>query len=136
MTRRSAVFHQRFSTNTLPQWRLAHPFRFLAHNGEINTIAGQSQLGDGARRRNFRSDKLDDVSDLDPIIGMHGSDSPSLDNMLEVLLAGGMDLLQAMRILMPPAWQTVDDIDPDLRAFYEFYATATWNPGTARPASC
>jgi len=114
------VFHQRFSTNTLPEWRLAQPFRFLAHNGEINTIAGNRNWAI-ARTKNFKSDKLDDISDLDPIISLTGSDSSSLDNMLEVLRAGGMDVIQAMRILLPPAWQTVDDIDPDVRAFYEFF---------------
>ncbi len=114
------VFHQRFSTNTLPEWRLAQPFRFLAHNGEINTIQGNRNWA-VARAKNFRSDKLDDISDLDPIISLTGSDSSSLDNMLEVLRAGGMDVIQAMRILLPPAWQTVDNIDPDVRAFYEFY---------------
>ncbi|MCP4331165.1 MAG: glutamate synthase large subunit [Gammaproteobacteria bacterium] len=114
------VFHQRFSTNTLPEWRLAQPFRFLAHNGEINTIQGNRNWA-VARAKNFRSDKLKDISDLDPIISLTGSDSSSLDNMLEVLRAGGMDVIQAMRILMPPAWQTVDNIDPDVRAFYEFF---------------
>jgi glutamate synthase (NADPH/NADH) large chain len=114
------VFHQRFSTNTLPEWRLAQPFRFLAHNGEINTIQGNRNWAT-ARAKNFRSDKLNDISDLDPIISLTGSDSSSLDNMLEVLRAGGMDVLQAMRILIPPAWQTVDNIDPDVRAFYEFF---------------
>ena len=114
------VFHQRFSTNTLPEWRLAQPFRFLAHNGEINTIAGNRNWAI-ARSKNYRSDKLDDISELDPIISLTGSDSSSLDNMLEVLRAGGMDVLQAMRILLPPAWQTVDNIDPDVRAFYEFF---------------
>ncbi len=114
------VFHQRFSTNTLPEWRLAQPFRFLAHNGEINTIQGNRNWAQ-ARAKNFRSDKLDDISDLDPVVSLTGSDSSSLDNMLEVLRAGGMDVLQAMRILLPPAWQTVDDIDPDVRAFYEFF---------------
>ncbi len=114
------VFHQRFSTNTLPEWRLAQPFRFLAHNGEINTINGNRNWAQ-ARAKNFKSDKLDDISDLDPIISLTGSDSSSLDNMLEVLRAAGMDVIQAMRILMPPAWQTVDNIDPDVRAFYEFY---------------
>ncbi|MDH3481441.1 MAG: glutamate synthase large subunit, partial [Gammaproteobacteria bacterium] len=114
------VFHQRFSTNTLPEWRLAQPFRFLAHNGEINTIQGNRNWAT-ARAKNFRSDKLDDISDLDPVISLTGSDSSSLDNMLEVLRAGGMDVIQAMRILMPPAWQTVDNIDPDVRAFYEFF---------------
>jgi glutamate synthase (NADPH/NADH) large chain len=114
------VFHQRFSTNTLPQWRLAQPFRFLAHNGEINTIQGNRNWAQ-ARRKNFLSDKLDDISGLDPVISLTGSDSSSLDNMLEVLRAGGMDVLQGMRILMPPAWQAIDDLDPDVRAFYEFY---------------
>ena len=114
------LFHQRFSTNTLPEWRLAQPFRFLAHNGEINTIQGNRNWAQ-ARARNFRSDKLDDLSDLDPIISLTGSDSSSLDNMLEVMRAAGMDVIQAMRILMPPAWQTVDSMDPDVRAFYEFY---------------
>ena len=115
-----AVFHQRFSTNTLPEWRLAQPFRFLAHNGEINTIQGNRNWAI-ARAKNFRSDKLDDISDLDPVVSLTGSDSSSLDNMLEVLRAGGMDVLQAMRILLPPAWQTVDDIDPEVRAFYEYF---------------
>ncbi len=114
------LFHQRFSTNTLPEWRLAQPFRFLAHNGEINTIQGNRNWAQ-ARAKNFRSDKLDDISDLNPVVSLTGSDSSSLDNMLEVLRAGGMDVLQAMRILLPPAWQTVDDIDPEVRAFYEFF---------------
>ena len=114
------VFHQRFSTNTMPQWRLAQPFRFLAHNGEINTIQGNRNWA-LARAENFRSDKLDDISDLDPVVSLTGSDSSTLDNMLEVLRAGGMDILQAMRILVPPAWQSDDTLDPDVRAFYEFF---------------
>lgn len=114
------IFHQRFSTNTTPQWRLAQPFRFLAHNGEINTIQGNRNWAI-ARTKNFISDKLDDISDLDPLISLVGSDSSTLDNMLEVLRAGGMDVLQGMRILMPPAWQSIDDLDPDVRAFYEFF---------------
>ncbi len=114
------LFHQRFSTNTLPQWRLAQPFRFLAHNGEINTISGNRNWAQ-ARAKNFVSEKLPDISDLNPVISLTGSDSSSLDNMLEVFRASGMDVIQAMRILMPPAWQTVDNIDPDVRAFYEFY---------------
>jgi glutamate synthase (NADPH/NADH) large chain len=114
------LFHQRFSTNTLPQWRLAQPFRFLAHNGEINTIQGNRNWA-LARVDNFRSDKLPDISDLDPVISLTGSDSSSLDNMLEVFRAAGMDVLQAMRILIPPAWQAIDSIDADVRAFYEFF---------------
>ncbi|MEQ9561233.1 MAG: glutamate synthase large subunit, partial [Woeseiaceae bacterium] len=74
-----------------------------------------------ARAQNFRSDKLPDISDLDPIISLTGSDSSSLDNMLEVFRAAGMDVLQAMRILIPPAWQAADSIDPDVSAFYEFF---------------
>ncbi len=114
------LFHQRFSTNTLPEWRLAQPFRFLAHNGEINTISGNRNWA-LARADNFVSDKLEEVSELHPIISLTGSDSSSLDNMLEVLRAGGMDVLQAMRIMIPPAWHTVDAIDPEVRAFYEFW---------------
>ena len=114
------VFHQRFSTNTLPQWRLAQPFRFLAHNGEINTIQGNRNWA-VARAQNFRSDKLPDIADLEPIVSLTGSDSSTLDNMLEVMRAAGMDVLQAMRILIPPAWQAMDTLDPDVRAFYEFF---------------
>ncbi len=116
------VFHQRFSTNTLPQWRLAHPFRLLAHNGEINTIQGNRNWA-AARGPLFRSPVLPDLSDILPLVSMSGSDSQTLDNMLEVLLMGGLDALHAMRLLIPPAWQTVDSIDADLRAFYEYYAT-------------
>jgi glutamate synthase (NADPH/NADH) large chain len=115
------VFHQRFSTNTLPQWRLAHPFRYLAHNGEINTIEANRSWA-VARGPILHSPLLPDLKSVLPLVTMSGSDSQSLDNMLEVLLMGGMDPMHAMRLLMPPAWQSVDAIDPDLRAFYEFYA--------------
>jgi glutamate synthase (NADPH/NADH) large chain len=116
------VFHQRFSTNTLPQWRLAHPYRYLAHNGEINTVQGNRSWA-VARGPLFRSPLLPDLSDILPLVSLTGSDSQSLDNMLEVLLAGGLDPMHAMRMLIPPAWQSVDMIDPDLKAFYEYYAT-------------
>jgi glutamate synthase (NADPH/NADH) large chain len=116
-----AVFHQRFSTNTLPQWRLAHPFRFIAHNGEINTVEGNRQWA-VARGPILRSPLLPELSDIFPLVSLHGSDSQSLDNMLEVLLMGGLDVPHALRLLIPPAWQAVDAIDPDLRAFYEFYS--------------
>jgi len=114
------VFHQRFSTNTLPQWRLAQPFRYLAHNGEINTIQGNRNWAI-ARAPKFRSAPLPELQHLSPLVSLSGSDSSSLDNMLEVLVAGGMDMMQAIRLLIPPAWQTVDDIDSDVRAFYEYY---------------
>ena len=116
------VFHQRFSTNTLPQWRLAHPFRYLAHNGEINTIQGNRNWA-LARGPVFRSPVLPDLSDVQPLVSMTGSDSQSLDNMLEVLLMGGLDPMHAMRLLVPPAWHGIDAIDPDLRSFYEYYTT-------------
>ncbi|TCO81135.1 glutamate synthase (NADPH/NADH) large chain [Plasticicumulans lactativorans] len=112
------VFHQRFSTNTTPQWRLAQPFRFLAHNGEINTIRGNRNWA-LTRGYTFHS-PLFDMQDLRPMVNMTGSDSSSLDNMLEVLLAGGMDVFRAMRLLVPPAWQNVEHLDADLRAFYEY----------------
>lgn len=114
-----AVFHQRFSTNTSPRWPLAQPFRFLAHNGEINTIKGNREWAK-ARERKFKSPLLPDLQDAAPFISTKGSDSASLDNMLELLLAGGMDLFRAMRLLMPPAWQNNKQMDDDLRAFYEF----------------
>jgi glutamate synthase (NADPH) large chain len=116
----AVVFHQRFSTNTLPQWRLAHPYRYLAHNGEINTIQGNRNWA-VARGPLFRSPLLD-VSDIQPLVSLTGSDSQSLDNMLEVLIMGGLDVLHAMRLLVPPAWHGLDSIDPDLRAFYEFHS--------------
>jgi len=113
------VFHQRFSTNTSPQWHLAQPFRYLAHNGEINTINGNRQWS-RARTYRFKSPLLPDLQDAAPFIGQTGSDSSSLDNMLELLLAGGMDLYRAMRLLIPPAWQNNALMDDELRAFYEF----------------
>jgi glutamate synthase (NADPH) large chain len=113
------VFHQRFSTNTLPTWRLAHPFRFLAHNGEINTISGNRKWA-LARARKYRCDALPDIDEIAPLVSMSGSDSQSLDNMLEVLLAGGMDMFAALRALIPPAWQNIENLDPDVRAFYEY----------------
>lgn len=114
----TAVFHQRFSTNTWPQWRLAQPFRYLAHNGEINTIQGNRNWS-VARGHKFDTPELP-MEDVRPLVSMDGSDSNSLDNMLEALIAGGMDIFRAMRLLIPPAWQNVDGMDPDLKAFYEY----------------
>jgi glutamate synthase (NADPH/NADH) large chain len=114
------VFHQRFSTNTWPEWRLAQPFRFLAHNGEINTIQGNRHWS-VARSHKFETPLLD-MADVRPLVNMQGSDSSSLDSMLEALLAGGMDVFRAMRLLIPPAWQNVETMDSDLRAFYEYHS--------------
>jgi glutamate synthase (NADPH/NADH) large chain len=113
-----AVFHQRFSTNTWPQWKLAQPFRFLAHNGEINTVQG-NRFWARARERIMASPLLD-MEAVRPMVQTDGSDSMSMDNMLEGLLMGGVPLFRALRLLVPPAWQNVDSTDKDLRAFYEY----------------
>ena len=113
------VFHQRFSTNTMPRWPLAQPFRCLAHNGEINTIEGNRNWA-LARTSKFTSPELPELQEITPLVNRTGSDSSSMDNMLEVLLAGGVDLFRAVRMMIPPAWQNVDTMDPDLRAFYEY----------------
>ena len=113
------LFHQRFSTNTLPDWRYAQPFRFLAHNGEINTIEGNRSWSE-ARAPKFQTPLLPDLQKISPLVNQEGSDSSSLDNMLELFLAGGMDVFRAMRILIPPAWQAEPDMSAKLRSFYEF----------------
>ena len=115
----AVLFHQRFSTNTMPRWPLAHPFRLLAHNGEINTIEGNRRWAQ-ARSKVWKTPRFD-IAEFDPVISMHGSDSQSADNMLELLVAGGMELIQALRILVPPATQSLEYKDADLAAFYEFY---------------
>ncbi|MDR2871280.1 MAG: glutamate synthase large subunit [Xanthomonadaceae bacterium] len=135
LTSSAVVFHQRFSTNTLPRWPLAHPFRLMAHNGEINTIEGNRRWAQ-ARSKVWKTPRFD-IGEFDPVISMHGSDSQSLDNMLELLIAGGMDLLQALRILVPPATQSLEFKDADLAAFYEFYSlnTEPWD-GPAGIVAC
>lgn len=113
------LFHQRFSTNTVPRWQLAQPFRYLAHNGEINTITGNRQWAK-ARSYKFKTPLIPDLQDAAPFVNETGSDSSSLDNMLELFLSGGMDLIRAMRLLVPPAWQNNPDMDEELRAFFDF----------------
>ena len=113
------VYHQRFATNTLPQWRLAQPFRQLAHNGEINTVQGNRNWS-VARAMKFETPLIPDMDAVRPLVSMTGSDSNSLDNMLEALLMGGMDIFRAMRLLIPPAWQNIEQMDPNLRAFHEY----------------
>ncbi|WP_462379836.1 glutamate synthase large subunit [Pseudomonas sp. Marseille-QA0892] len=113
------VFHQRFSTNTLPRWPLAQPFRLLAHNGEINTITGNRNWAQ-ARRPKFANEQIPDLDDLGPLVNRVGSDSSSMDNMLELLVTGGVDLFRGVRMIIPPAWQNVETMDADLRAFYEY----------------
>ncbi|MEH6636649.1 MAG: glutamate synthase large subunit, partial [Halioglobus sp.] len=115
------VFHQRFSTNTMPKWPLAQPFRLLAHNGEINTIDGNRNWAD-ARTARLETDRLPDIKDIAPLVNRTGSDSSSLDNMLDVLLTGGVEMARALRMLVPPAWQNIESMDPDLKAFYEYHS--------------
>jgi glutamate synthase (NADPH/NADH) large chain len=119
LTTAICVFHQRFSTNTLPRWPLAQPFRLLAHNGEINTIVGNRNWSD-ARTVKFESEYFPDLAAISPVVNRSGSDSSALDNMLEFLLTGRLDLYRAIRMLVPPAWQNAEDIDPALRAFYDY----------------
>jgi glutamate synthase (NADPH/NADH) large chain len=121
LTTAICVFHQRFSTNTLPRWPLAQPFRLLAHNGEINTIQGNRNWAE-ARTALFESERLPKIREIAPIVNRTGSDSSSLDNMLDVLLTGGVDMPRALRMLIPPAWQNMESMDPDLKAFYEYHS--------------
>ncbi len=118
---RSAIclFHQRFSTNTAPLWKYAQPFRLLAHNGEINTI-NANRTWAKARRKKLFTPLIADLPTLSHLVNQSGSDSSSLDNMLEVLLVGGMDIFRALRLLIPPAWKKRKNMDADLRAFYEY----------------
>ncbi|QIB65848.1 glutamate synthase large subunit [Kineobactrum salinum] len=115
------VFHQRFSTNTMPRWPLAQPFRLLAHNGEINTIDGNRNWAE-ARTALFETERLPDIREITPLVNRTGSDSSSLDNMLDLLLTGGVDMPRALRMLIPPAWQNIESMDPELRAFYEYHS--------------
>jgi glutamate synthase (NADPH/NADH) large chain len=117
-----ALVHQRFSTNTFPSWKLAHPYRFIAHNGEINTVRGNANWMN-ARRRTLESDLLGpDLDKMWPLLKPDDSDTAKLDNALELLLAGGYSLAHAMMMLIPEAWSGNPLMDPDRRAFYEYHA--------------
>ena len=117
-----AMVHQRFSTNTFPSWRLAHPYRFIAHNGEINTVRGNVNWMN-ARRRTLESDLLGpDLDKMWPLIPHGQSDTACLDNALELLLAGGYPLAHAVMMLIPEAWSGNPLMDPERKAFYEYYA--------------
>jgi glutamate synthase (NADPH/NADH) large chain len=117
-----ALVHQRFSTNTFPSWKLAHPYRFIAHNGEINTVRGNVNWM-YARRRSMESELLGpDLDKMWPLIPHGQSDTACLDNALELLVAGGYPLAHAMMMLIPEAWAGNPLMDPKRRAFYEYYA--------------
>jgi len=129
------LVHQRFSTNTFPSWRLAHPFRFIAHNGEINTVRGNVNWMN-ARRRTMESELLGpDLDKLWPIIPHGQSDTACLDNALELLLAGGYSLAHSMMMLIPEAWKENTLMDPERRAFYEYHA-ALMEPWDGPAAVC
>ncbi|MGB5709278.1 MAG: glutamate synthase large subunit, partial [Arenicellales bacterium] len=117
-----ALVHQRFSTNTFPTWDLAHPFRLIAHNGEINTLRGNTNWM-AARKSTMSSAILgDDLDKVWPLIHEGQSDSAAFDNALELLLAGGYSLSHAMMMLIPEAWSNNSGMDPCRRAFYEYHA--------------
>ncbi len=117
-----AMVHQRFSTNTFPTWDLAHPFRYVCHNGEINTLRGNFNWI-RAREGAIASEVLgDDLPKLWPLIYEGQSDSASFDNALELLMMGGYSLAHAMMMMIPEAWAGNPLMDEDRRAFYEYHA--------------
>jgi glutamate synthase (NADPH/NADH) large chain len=116
-----ALVHSRFSTNTFPKWKLAQPFRLLAHNGEINTIRGNRGWMK-ARERVLSSEALGDVKEIGPIVQEEMSDSASLDNVLEFLVMSGLTLPHAMAILVPESFNEKNPISEELKAFYEYHS--------------
>src|SRR4051794_20156539 len=116
-----AVFHQRYSTNTLPSWPLAQPFRLLAHNGEINTLWGNRNAM--AMRQPLLSSPLwgAEVKRLRDVIWAEGSDSASLDNTMELLVRSGRDPVHTAMMTVPQAWEKYSDLDPAVKAFYEYH---------------
>lgn len=116
-----ALVHQRFSTNTFPSWQLAHPYRMVAHNGEINTVKGNFNWLRARERSVVNSVLGDDVKKLLPIIYEGQSDTACLDNMLELLVMSGYPIAQAMMMTVPEAWEQSENMEPAKRAFYEYY---------------
>ncbi|MGA2041268.1 MAG: glutamate synthase large subunit [Bryobacteraceae bacterium] len=117
------LVHQRFSTNTFPTWQLAHPYRFIAHNGEINTLRGNVNWMH-ARQSVLESPLFGaDIKKLFPIIQPGGSDSAAFDNALELLVMAGRGISHAMAMLIPEAWSGNPDMNPQKRAFYEYHAS-------------
>jgi glutamate synthase (NADPH/NADH) large chain len=117
------LVHQRFSTNTFPSWQLAHPYRYIAHNGEINTLRGNVNWMHA--RQSLLQSKLfgDDIRKLFPIIAPGGSDSANLDNAVELLFQAGRSLPHVMAMLIPEAWAGNPHMRPEKRAFYEYHAS-------------
>lgn len=121
LTSAIALVHSRFSTNTFPTWDLAHPFRMIAHNGEINTIKG-NRLWMEARESVLKSDLLGNINDLWPIVQPYMSDSASFDNVLEFLIMSGKSLPHALAMMIPESWNDKNPISDDLKAFYEYHS--------------
>src|SRR5437867_5549630 len=117
------LVHQRFSTNTFPTWQLAHPFRYIAHNGEINTLKGNVNWMHA--RESILASPLfgDDIKNLFPVIAPGGSDSANFDNAVELLFQAGRTMPHAMAMLIPEAWSSNEHMNPDKRAFYEYHAS-------------
>ncbi len=116
------MVHQRFSTNTFPTWQLAHPFRYLCHNGEINTVRGNVNWMN-ARESMMSSPQFEDISKLFPVIQPQGSDSAALDNAVEMLTLSGRSLPHVMAMLIPEAWDADTTMSSEKRAFYEYHAS-------------
>ena len=117
-----AIVHSRFSTNTFPSWPLAHPYRMLAHNGEINTVRGNENWM-RARESQIHSEILGDLDRVLPICDPDGSDTGRFDEALELLHLGGRSLPHAVLMMVPQAWERNENVDPQVRAFYEFHST-------------
>jgi len=116
-----ALVHSRFSTNTFPSWPLAHPFRMIAHNGEINTVKGNRNWM-RSREAQLSSELLGDIKQLTPIITPDGSDSASFDEVVELLYMSGRSLPHAMMMMIPEAWEKQSDIDETRKNFYEYHS--------------
>jgi glutamate synthase (NADPH/NADH) large chain len=118
-----ALVHSRFSTNTLGAWRLAHPYRTIVHNGEVNTLRGNFNWM-RAREKNLRSEVFGDELDrIRPVTTEAQSDTAVLDNVLEILVESGRSLPHALRMLIPEAWNKNDRLGPDRRAWYDYHST-------------
>ncbi len=118
-----ALVHQRFSTNTFPSWPLAHPYRYVAHNGEINTLQGNVNWM-RAREGLLRSSVFgDDLAKVLPVITPGGSDTASFDNVLEFLVMAGRSLPHAVLMMIPEPWGGNPAMDPAVRAFYEYHSS-------------
>jgi glutamate synthase domain-containing protein 2/glutamate synthase domain-containing protein 1/glutamate synthase domain-containing protein 3 len=119
---RLALVHSRFSTNTFPSWELAHPYRMIAHNGEVNTVRGNVNWM-RARESQLASELFgDDLEKVIPVVQGSGSDSATFDNVLELLVLGGRSIPHAVMMMIPEAYKTRKDLDPDVKGFYDFHS--------------